>query len=219
MAEVAIPFDGNPYTIQVPDDNLAEVLRPTVSQPAADLDVQIERALDNPIGQAPLKEWIKPTDRILIVSDDNTRLTPTDRIIPHLLGRLNSAGIPNSQICCIMALGTHRYMTEQEIINKVGKEICRKIRCMGRAGIEILFLFLEMSKPADDRECTPALPCSEPQLHPPIAPHRPAQPGSLQPMDCPSEPSTDAKHPAPQTGHQRDSASRPGAATAQQGKG
>ncbi len=128
MAEVAIPFDGNPYTIQVPDDNLAEVLRPTVSQPAADLDVQIERALDNPIGQAPLKEWIKPTDRILIVSDDNTRLTPTDRIIPHLLGRLNSAGVPNSQICCIMALGTHRYMTEQEIINKVGKEICRKIR-------------------------------------------------------------------------------------------
>jgi hypothetical protein len=39
-----------------------------------------------------------PADRVLIVSDDVTRLTPVDRIIPALLGRLNAAEAVWAQI-------------------------------------------------------------------------------------------------------------------------
>jgi nickel-dependent lactate racemase len=128
MTSVTIPFEGKPVTFSVPEQNLIEVLSPRSSEPLVDLTLAIDNALDHPIDQAPLGEWVKPGDRVIIVSDDNTRLTPSDRIIPPLLDRLNDAGIPDEQISCIMALGTHRYMTDQEMIDKVGDQVFRRIR-------------------------------------------------------------------------------------------
>jgi len=127
MAEVTIPFDGQPLRFTVPEQNLAEILTPQSSEPLDDLTAAIDTALDQPINQAPLEQWVKPEDRVILVTDDTTRLTPSDRIIPPLLARLNAAGIPDEQISCIMALGTHRYMTEEEMIAKVGKEVFQRI--------------------------------------------------------------------------------------------
>lgn len=128
MTSVTIPFDGKPLTFSVPEHNLIEVLSPKPSKPLSNLADAISDALDHPIDQAPLGEWVKPDDRVIIVSDDNTRLTPSDRIIPPLLNRLNDAGIPDKQISCIMALGTHRYMTDLELKDKVGDQVFRRIR-------------------------------------------------------------------------------------------
>jgi nickel-dependent lactate racemase len=128
MATVTIPFGGSPLTFGVPDRNLAEILSPRPSTPLSDLEQAIRDALDAPIGQEPLEKWVKPDDRVIIVSDDNTRLTPADRILPPLLDRLNAAGVPDDRIDCIMALGTHRYMTEAEMAAKAGERVYRRIR-------------------------------------------------------------------------------------------
>jgi len=128
MTSVTIPFDGKPLTFSVPEQNLIEVLSPKVKKPLDDLTAAIDNALAHPIDQAPLEQWAKPGDRVIIVSDDNTRLTPSDRIIPALLNRLNMAGVPDEQIGCIMALGTHRYMSEKEMIAKVGEKVFKRIR-------------------------------------------------------------------------------------------
>lgn len=128
MTTVTIPFDGKPLRFEVPDANLSQVLRPHPSTPIPDLDAAIEAALAHPIGQPPIEQWVQPSDRVLLVSDDNTRLTPVDRMIPALLRRLNRAGVPDRQIACIMALGTHRYMTIEEMKAKVGIEVFRRIR-------------------------------------------------------------------------------------------
>lgn len=128
MARVTIPFGGKPLSFEVPDRNLAEVLGPNPSVPLDDLEAAIEAALARPIGQPPLEQWVRPSDRVLLVSDDNTRLTPVDRMIPPLLARLNRAGVPDERIGCILALGTHRYMTEEEIRAKVGEAVFRRIR-------------------------------------------------------------------------------------------
>jgi nickel-dependent lactate racemase len=128
MTSVTIPFNGRPLSFSVPGQNLIEVLSPKSSVVLSNLTAAIDKALDHPIDQPPLKQWVQPEDRVIIVSDDNTRLTPSDRIIPPLLDRLNEAGVPDKQISCIMALGTHRYMTEEEVIAKVGERIFRRIR-------------------------------------------------------------------------------------------
>ena len=112
----------------VPDENLIDVLSPFASTPLGDLEGEIEKALDNPIGQGPLSDGIKPGDKVLIVSDDNTRFTPSDKIIPPMLARLNAAGVPDENISVIMALGTHRYMTEEEMKDKVGPEVFQRVR-------------------------------------------------------------------------------------------
>ncbi len=128
MAEIALPFAGARKTLTVPDANLAEVLSPRPASPLADLDAAVEAALDEPIGGPPLQSLVSPGDRVLLVSDDNTRLTPADRLIPPILDRLNRAGVPDRRIECIMALGTHRYMTEAEMVAKVGPEVFSRIR-------------------------------------------------------------------------------------------
>ena len=127
MAKVTIPFGGVPTSFEVPDENLIEVLSPDEAPAVADLDAEIDRAISNPINQAPLEEWVKPTDKVLVISDDNTRMTPADKLIPPLLDRLNAAGVPNENILCIIALGTHRYMTQEEIELKVGKAVTERI--------------------------------------------------------------------------------------------
>jgi len=128
MAIVTIPFGGEPYELEVPDRNLAEVLGPKPSRAVPDLGAAIEAALDAPIAQPPLEAWVKPTDKVIIVSDDATRLTPVHRMLPPLLRRLNAVGVPNARIACIMALGTHRYMTEDELQAKVGNAVFGQIR-------------------------------------------------------------------------------------------
>ncbi len=128
MAIVTIPFGGEPAELEIPDRNLAEVLSPKPSKPLPDLDAAIEAALDAPIGQSPLAQRVKPSDRVMIVSDDTTRLTPVHRMIPALLRRLNAAGVPDANIGCIMALGTHRYMTTDEMRAKVGAAVFDRVR-------------------------------------------------------------------------------------------
>jgi nickel-dependent lactate racemase len=127
MALIDLPFDGGTLSFEINDANLAEVLSPKPSRPIADLDTAIAAALDSPIGQEPLQKWVKPGDKVLIISDDNTRLTPADRMIPPMLDRLNQAGVQDGDIRCIMALGTHRYMTDDEMIDKVGQAVFQRI--------------------------------------------------------------------------------------------
>jgi len=128
MAILTIPFDGEPHELRIPDRNLAEVLGPKPSRAVPDLDTAIKAALDAPIAQPPLEAWVKPTDQVVIVSDDATRLSPAHRMLPLLLRRLNAAGVPDANIACIMALGTHRYMTEDELRAKVGDTVFERIR-------------------------------------------------------------------------------------------
>ncbi len=128
MAQVSFPFDGAQYSFAIEDKNLIEVLSPRQSTPCADLDQAIAQALASPIGMTKLEDQVKPSDRVVIVSDDITRLTPSDRILPPLLKRLHDAGVPDTNICCVMALGTHRYMSAEEIVQKAGREVTQRIR-------------------------------------------------------------------------------------------
>jgi len=127
MTLVTIPFGNRQLGFDVPDANLAEILSPHPSRPLENLSAAIEEALERPIGQEALEHRVKPGDRVLIISDDTTRLTPSDRLIPPLLARLNRAGVPDRRIACIMALGTHRYMTAAEMTAKVGEAVIRRI--------------------------------------------------------------------------------------------
>ncbi len=59
--------------------------------------------------------------------DDNTRQTPADRILPVLLDYLNDIGLTDDDIEILTASGTHRLMTEDEVMAKVGDEAHRRV--------------------------------------------------------------------------------------------
>ncbi len=92
---------------------------------ALDLD-PVRKALANPIEARKLSELARGKKQILIVADDISRPTPVARFLPLILEELQKAGIQNHQIRFLMALGTHRHMTQAEMENKLGADIVRK---------------------------------------------------------------------------------------------
>jgi len=83
----------------------------------------IRKSLIAPIGTKPLKELLKNKDKILIISDDNTRHTPVKEIIEILDEELN---LERKHVTILIALGTHRSMTAKEIDAKFGEGIRKK---------------------------------------------------------------------------------------------
>ena len=125
--KVELPYGKGTIHADVPAKNLIGVYSPKDIRPVADVKGEVIRALKNPIGSRPLRELAKGARKAVIVADDNTRLTPTDKIIPILLDEMNAAGVGDGQITVIIALGTHRFMTAEEILAKFGAEVVRRV--------------------------------------------------------------------------------------------
>lgn len=83
----------------------------------------IEEALESPIGTGKLEELIRSKDRLVVLVDDITRPTPSAKILPYIFSRIEKAGLPRSRVKIIMAPGTHRPMTKEELEIKLGKPV------------------------------------------------------------------------------------------------
>ena len=121
---VSIPYGEQELRFEVPDSHPLAVLIPHFDREAASLppyqnvESEIRRALDEPIGSPPLSQFVREalaqhrdTSRVVILVDDLTRPTPQGAILPILLDELKRGGIGDEQVTLLIALGTHRPMT------------------------------------------------------------------------------------------------------------
>lgn len=124
---IEIPYGRQTLSFEVPEHNLGRVLEPQPAPPCPHVAAEVQRALEYPIGVPPLKELVRDAQRVVLIADDITRLTPTHQLLPPLLEELNAAGITDHQITLVIALGTHRPMSEAERRAKYGAEIVGRI--------------------------------------------------------------------------------------------
>ncbi|MHB1296795.1 MAG: nickel-dependent lactate racemase family protein [Anaerolineae bacterium] len=128
LTRIEIPYGSETIAFDVPSANLLGVYAPHKLPAARSVAEETARALGEPIGGPSLVELARGKRRVLIIADDNTRPTPTDVILPLMLNALNTAGVPDEAIEILIALGTHRPMTEDEILVKYGPEVVRRVR-------------------------------------------------------------------------------------------
>jgi len=88
---------------------------------------EVRRALANPIGSRPLWELAQKGKKVAIAVDDITRSTPCRSILPVVIDELAKAGVSARDIKIIIALGTHRKMSEEEVLERYGEEIVSRI--------------------------------------------------------------------------------------------
>jgi lactate racemase len=124
---VTLPYGDKTAEVTISSKNLIGVYSPKDCTPVADVKNEIIRAINNPIGSKPLRELVKNSAKVVILADDNTRSTPLDKIIPVVLDEMNAAGVKDEQVTVMIALGTHRFMTEAEILEKFGKEVVGRV--------------------------------------------------------------------------------------------
>jgi len=91
-------------------------------------ELEIRKAVLNPIGTEKLSELAKGKEKIVIVIDDMTRPTPIFKILPSVLEELREANIKDNQITILLAIGAHRPMTRHDCILKLGEDIVNKFR-------------------------------------------------------------------------------------------
>jgi len=129
MSEVAVtlPYGNDTVEVRIPSGNLIGVYSPNETEPVASVRSEIVRAIDNPIGSKPLRDLVRGSSRVVILADDNTRLTPVEAILPVVLDEMNAAGIEDEQVTVVVALGTHRFMTGAEIAKKFGNEVAKRV--------------------------------------------------------------------------------------------
>jgi nickel-dependent lactate racemase len=112
--------------MDVPGQNLLGVFSPSIVKVEKSEEQIIEEALSDPIGSLPLSQMLKGRERVLVVVDDYTRSTPVQKILPCLIKELEGAGVKKDGIKILVALGTHRPMTEEEMIKKFGPELAKQ---------------------------------------------------------------------------------------------
>jgi len=128
MKKITLPYGHEQRTIEIPEANLAWIEGPRHAVPIPDIAAVVRHAIRNPIGSPTLAELVaRHGKRTLILVDDSTRTTPQKIVLPILLDELNAAGVPDSEISGMIALGTHRWMSETEIAARVGEPVLRRI--------------------------------------------------------------------------------------------
>jgi nickel-dependent lactate racemase len=125
--KVKLAYGERHLTVDLPDR------RTTVIEPSHIAGLKDERravfdALKSPSGAKPLRDWIRPDDRVVISFTDITRATPNDRLIPWLLEYLKQ--VPREQITLVNQLGTHRANTKAELERMLTPEVVANYRVL-----------------------------------------------------------------------------------------
>jgi lactate racemase len=105
----------------------ARVLLAKKARPLPNPEEAISRALATPIGSAPFDAVMRTTGKVAIVVNDETRVARTEIFLPILLDALNRIGVEDRRIFAMIANGTHRPMTREEIRRKVSAVALERI--------------------------------------------------------------------------------------------
>jgi nickel-dependent lactate racemase len=128
-----IPYGEQRITFELNDGRVIKIVNPSEISPSSNPTLEIKQSLNNPIQGKKIDELSPKGKTIAIAVDDITRVTPTQTILPPILRSLEDSGANKKNIKIIIALGTHREMTEQEMKNKYGAQIVEEYEVINHA--------------------------------------------------------------------------------------
>jgi nickel-dependent lactate racemase len=123
---VTLAYGRHGLPVDFPSDRTT-LIEPRQAAPLPDERAALVHALENPIGAAALRQWLKPGARVCITFTDLTRATPNERIIPWILDYLAPL-VPREQITLLNSLGTHRPNTKAELERMLGADVVAHYR-------------------------------------------------------------------------------------------
>ncbi|HEY3426249.1 MAG TPA: lactate racemase domain-containing protein, partial [Negativicutes bacterium] len=109
MKEFALDFGSGKMIVKLPEKNILDIIEGKVTKAISDVPAAVREALRHPIGSSSLEHSVSKGESVAIIAADITRLwIRQDLFLPVLLDELNAAGIPDSDILLVVALGAHR---------------------------------------------------------------------------------------------------------------
>jgi len=116
LPDFQLPYGNSKIYFSLPDNLRVHYIEPREVEPIKELKEELNSSLNN-------LRFLRPGARVAIIADDITRPTPTHLILPTVLDFLEGAGI--REVSLIVALGTHRPMTQSELERKYREALDR----------------------------------------------------------------------------------------------
>jgi nickel-dependent lactate racemase len=123
MQTYAIPCGKKFIPIQIPDHVPVEWVESHPMKPVLNVERAIEEAILHPIGSSRLRDLVKSGQKVALIVTDITRKLPEEIILPILIKELLAGGIKKSDITAVVATGTHRPNTTEELKEKFGEVV------------------------------------------------------------------------------------------------
>lgn len=95
--------------------------------PLTDLKQAVLDAIYHPIDSKPLNELLQSGQKVAFICNDPTRVANSHDFMPILVEELNKIGIKDEDMRIVFALGTHRKMTQEEMIEAVGEDVAKRL--------------------------------------------------------------------------------------------
>ena len=91
-------------------------------------DEEIHKAVLSPIASPRLSELTRGKGSVCIAVDDLTKPTEAFRVLHFVIDELREGGMKDDDIYILMSTGTHRPLTREDMVKKLGKEIVERFR-------------------------------------------------------------------------------------------
>lgn len=130
MKRFHFKYGAGGVDLELPETGRLQVLTGHEEAPIENVCEAVYAALDCPVDQQPLRQWLAPGDQVtLIVSDMSRFWMRQDLVIPPLVRYLTrECGIAEGQIAILVANGTHIGGSEQELRTLVTDEVYDRVR-------------------------------------------------------------------------------------------
>ncbi|MBP2638902.1 MAG: larA 4 [Firmicutes bacterium] len=127
--DIHLGYGNKELTLSLPEKQILHVIEGKQVEAITDIPAAVKAVLANPTGTLPLKQIVKKGDKVCLIASDITRgWVRNDLFLPPLLDELNAAGVPDSDITLVVALGAHRHHTDQENITTYGQTVVDRIK-------------------------------------------------------------------------------------------
>lgn len=129
MEKFEFKYGKTKLHVEIEERHIIDTLIPDAAAPIKDIEKEIIKAVENPVGALPLKDIVQGDERVAIIVSDITRLwIKTDAFLIYIINYLNGIGVADDSIEIIIALGTHRASREDEKKAIVGAEVYNRVK-------------------------------------------------------------------------------------------
>lgn len=128
---VDLAYGDGRLPVELPDGST--VIAPRFVPRAADEHAEVVGALRRPTAGPPLRELVRRGQRVAISICDGTRPQPRKVVLPAILDELEGL-VELDDIVVLVATGTHRGNSDEELRAMVGDEVVRSVRVVNHNG-------------------------------------------------------------------------------------
>jgi nickel-dependent lactate racemase len=119
MVEVWLPYGNSEVPVRIKEENLVGIFNPKETKIVENIQSEIKKALENPIGTEKLSKLVSPSSKVAIIVDDFIQIPFINLILELTIEQIKAGGVKDENISIIIATGYKKSLMNEETLHKI----------------------------------------------------------------------------------------------------